>query len=204
MLLQTLINTVIQIIVFSIIPFLWWLVSARKKERFLFWVGLKMPRYDNKLKVLVVSLSALVLLLLPGIYLVLSLDNRALLANAKFAGTGINGILPILLYAVIQTGLCEEIFFRGFLNKRISHKFGAVVGNITQAVLFGLLHGVLLFGSIDIIIVVAVIVFASIVGLLMGYLNEKLSDGSIVPSWIIHSLMNIISSSVFWLGIVAV
>ena len=68
-------------------------------------------------------------------------------------------ILPILLYAFIQTGLAEEIFFRGF---SIEENIAAIITLII---------------SID--------------GWFMGYLNEKLASGSIVPSWIVHGLSNL-------------
>lgn len=204
MILQTIINTVVQLIIFSIIPLLWWLFSARKKAKILSWIGLTTPKFNNKSKALVVSLLSLLLLLVSGMILVFSFEDKSSLANAKFAGLGFSGIIPILIYAIIQTGLCEEILFRGFLNKRISHKLGFAVGNTVQAILFGLLHGALLFGIVDVLTAILTIVFTSIVGWLMGYLNEKLANGSIVPSWIIHSLMNIISSLMFLLGIVTV
>ena len=42
---------------------------------------------------------------------------------------------------MIQTGLSEEILFRGFLGKRLIAKFGFAVGNVVQGLLFGTLHG---------------------------------------------------------------
>ncbi|MDR1688234.1 MAG: CPBP family intramembrane metalloprotease [Clostridiales bacterium] len=204
MLLQTAINTVFQIIVFFFIPVIWWLFTKRKKENFFVWVGLKRPRCSDKTKGFIISLLTFILLLLPGMYLVFSFENKALLANAKFAGLGINGVIPVLLYSVIQTGLCEEVFFRGFLNKRISQKFGFGVGNITQSVLFGLLHSVTLVGNIDMMFVIITVIFTFIVGLLMGYLNEKIFNGSIALSWAIHSLVNIVSSSMFLLGLISI
>lgn len=134
----------------------------------------------------------------------LSFEDKSLLANAKFAGLGFSGIIPVLIYAFIQTGLSEELFFRGFINKRISNKYGFQVGNIFQSILFGLLHGVALLGSVDISIIILTITFTTVVGWLMGYLNEKIGNGSIVPSWGIHGLMNVISSLMFLTGLVTV
>lgn len=204
MLVQTLIDTLVQLVLFSIIPVLWWFISARKKENIFSWVGLTTPKFANKTKTLIVSFLSFALLLASGMYIVFTFENKALLANAKFSGLGLSGIMPILLYAVFQTGLCEEILFRGFLNKRISNKLGFSIGNTVQAILFGLLHGIALIGSVNVPIIVLLITFTSVVGWLMGYLNEKLGNGSIIPSWIIHSLMNIISSMLFLLGIITV
>ena len=45
MLAQTFIEAIIQIIIFTSVPFLWWLISSRKKIGFFEWMGLK--RFDN-------------------------------------------------------------------------------------------------------------------------------------------------------------
>lgn len=41
LLMKKLTNSIIQIIIFSIIPFLWWLITSRKKMNFFEWIGLK-------------------------------------------------------------------------------------------------------------------------------------------------------------------
>lgn len=56
----------------------------------------------------------------------------------------ISALQAILVYAVLNTALPEEILFRGFLLKRISAKFGKNVGNFIQSLLFGIIHGVML------------------------------------------------------------
>ena len=164
MLIQTLLNTIFQLVLFSFIPLMWWIFGVRKKEKILTWIGLVIPKFSNKSKAFIVSLLSITLLLLPGMYLIFTFEDKSLLANAKFAGLGFGGIIPVLIYAVVQTGLCEEILFRGFLNKRISHGFGFEIGNITQSVLFGLLHGVLLFGSVDMLTIVNGKYFCNIFG----------------------------------------
>lgn len=194
MLLQTVIETLIQLILFTSIPLIWWLCTERKKQRFLHWLGLKTPQFKAKAKAVIVSALAFVLWLFSGLYLISNFENKSLLANAKFLNLGLGGIIPVLIYSIIQTGLCEEIFFRGFSNKRLSSKFGFITGNTIQSVVFGLLHGILIITNIDLMMVIIIVGFTSIVGWFMGYINEKLGNGSIIPSWIIHSLINIASS----------
>ena len=41
LLIKKLTNSIIQIIIFSLIPFLWWLITSRKKMNFFEWIGLK-------------------------------------------------------------------------------------------------------------------------------------------------------------------
>ena len=32
-------NSILEIILFAIVPFIWWFVSARKQQKFLQWIG---------------------------------------------------------------------------------------------------------------------------------------------------------------------
>ena len=43
-----LIGAVIQLLIFALIPFIWWLITARKKESFFKWIGLKRIRTEKK------------------------------------------------------------------------------------------------------------------------------------------------------------
>lgn len=55
-------------------------------------------------------------------------------------------ILVILIWAVVQTSLSEEIFFRGFLGNRLFEKLGNG-GNVIQAIIFGGIHIVSVVGK---------------------------------------------------------
>ncbi len=114
-------------------------------------------------------------------------------ATSDFSGLGAAAIPAILIYAILNTALSEEILFRGFLLKRISNKIGFTVGNIIQATLFGLLHGVMFYSAVGIVKALIVIVFTGGIGWCMGYTNEKTAGGSILPSWCIHALANVFS-----------
>ena len=114
-------------------------------------------------------------------------------ATSAFTGLGINAIPAIVIYASFNTAFPEELLFRGFLLKRMANKFGFNIANLTQALLFGLLHGVLFFSLIGVIKAILIILFTGAIGWFMGYINEKSSNGSIIPSWIIHTISNIFS-----------
>jgi len=90
------------------------------------------------------------------------------IASSQFTGLGSKGIIPALIYAFIQTALAEEIFCRGFLGKRISSKFGFIAGNIIQAFLFGLLHGVMYFSPHGVFKAFAIILVIGAIGWAMG------------------------------------
>ena len=186
-----LISSIVQIILFSLIPFIWWLITARKECGFFKWIGLKKPKSENHktlawiagVSVAFLILSVVILYFLKGVET----------ATSEFSGLGASAIPAILIYAILNTALSEEILFRGFLLKRISNKFGFAAGNIVQAVLFGLLHGIMFFSAVGAVKALIVIVFTGGIGWCMGYTNEKASDGSILPSWCIHAIANIFS-----------
>lgn len=116
-------------------------------------------------------------------------------AISQFANQGIKAIPLILVYAVIQTSLSEEILFRGFLCKRLTNQFGFEIGNVIQAGCFGLAHGIPFFAATkNVLVFVLVTLLPTFIGYYQGYINEKKASGSIVPSWMLHAIMNVISA----------
>lgn len=188
-------SSIVQLILFSLIPFIWWLLTARKKEHFFKWLGLKKPFIKGSISKLII----LILIVFAGYTILMSIIMNKLLGNValatnQFYKQGLSSLPSILFYAIIQTGLSEELFFRGFLGKRLINKFGFTIGNTIQAILFGLLHGVPLgLATNSILVTILVTLLPGCIGWFEGWINEKYSDGSIIPSWIIHSVMNILS-----------
>lgn len=114
-------------------------------------------------------------------------------AGNQFSGMGAAAVPAAFVYAFIQTGLTEEILFRGFILKRTANKFGFAAGNTVQAVLFGLLHGIP-FGlsTHNIAVTFLLTLLPAAIGWYMGWLNEKRCGGSIFSSRIVHGTMNLI------------
>ena len=192
MLVQKIISSVVELIVFMIIPFIWWLVTARKKCSFFSWIGLKKAEGTKENKTILwtaataIGFMAVSILML---FFVRGIDTAA----SEFSGLGLSAIPAILVYAVFNTSLPEELLFRGFLGKRFSNKFGFAAGNLIQSIIFGVMHGVMFFGAAGIIKAVIITVFTGGIAWLMGYINEKKAGGSILPSWAIHASANIFS-----------
>ena len=201
MLVSKIISSIIEIILISFLPFIWWLISAKKKENFFNWIGLK--KIDNKNKkstlinTIVISLVFMTVSILT-LYLIKDIET----ATSEFKGLGISALLPALIYAIFNTSLPEEIFFRGFLLKRLSNKFGFRVANVIQSIIFGLLHGIMFFSLVGIVKAMIIILLTGIVAYAMGYVNEKKANGSILPSWIIHALSNIFASIIAMFSII--
>lgn len=183
-------NSLVQIILFAIIPFIWWLVSARKEVKFSEWIGLKKIEGGKK-TVVAIIITAFAFLLLGAVTLYFLQGVET--ATSEFAGLGAKAIPAIIIYAVFNTSFPEELVFRGFLLKRIASKFGFNVANWIQALLFGLMHGVMFISVTGVLKAVLIILFTSAIAWFMGNINEKKSNGSILPSWIIHAVSNIFS-----------
>ena len=184
------INSLLEIILFSLLPFLFWCFSARKQERFTDWIGLK--------KIKGVKKTALAIILVTVFYLAISLVflkglNNIESATSEFQGLGFAALPAIFIYAVFNTSLPEEILFRGFILKRLANKIGFTKANFIQGILFGILHGVMFFPLVGNLKSILIILLTSLIALSMGYINEKLSGGSIIPSWIIHAFSNLIA-----------
>ena len=196
MVMESAINAIIQVILFSLIPFIWWFFTAKKELSFLRWLGIKKPVIENKVNYFAWFLVIIVLMFVPINTIIFFYIDSSLLASNRFAGLGFSALVPALFYAIVQTGLSEELFFRGFLMKRFMHKFGFQIGNIMQSLLFGTIHGLMLFSFIPFGGVVLVVMATALAGYLMGWINEQKSNGSIITSWGIHGITNLIASFV--------
>ncbi|MDU2373569.1 MAG: CPBP family intramembrane glutamic endopeptidase [Peptoniphilus harei] len=184
------INSLLEIILFSLLPFLFWCFSARKQERFTDWIGLKKIKGAKK--------TALAIILVTVFYLAISLVflkglNNIESATSEFQGLGFAALPAIFIYAVFNTSFPEEILFRGFILKRLANKLGFTKANFIQGLIFGLLHGVMFFPLVGNLKTILIILLTSLAAFAMGYVNEEISGGSIIPSWIIHAISNFIA-----------
>ena len=192
LLIERISSSIMQILLFTLIPCIWWCITARKKKNFFQWIGLKQissPK-ENKTALWIVGTS--IIFLSVSVFILYTIRNTET-ATSKFSGLGIKALPAILIYAVFNTSLPEEILFRGFLLKRLSNKFGFSTGNIIQSILFGLIHGVMFFKLTGIFQAILIIAFTGGVAWCIGYVNEKKADGSILSGWYIHAIANIFS-----------
>lgn len=200
---SSIVTTIINLIVFSLIPFLWWFFRHRKETGFFTWLGFYMPKLKSKWWVLAVF--AVLYYFFYNFDFTQLVDKQTLdyiqssssvSANA-FAGIGALAILPALIENFIGNGVAEEILYRGFLCKRLCAKFGNIQGIIIQAVLFGLMHNALyIIAGLDVGLWYHTLTFTftGIGALLLGWLNEKIFNGSIIPSILLHGTGNFIAS----------
>lgn len=186
-----LISAVIQVLLFTLIPFIVWLITARKKESFFSWIGLKKITTDKKTWIKYTLIAYLICELVGRIvnYTIMKADWN----QSAAAGMGIKGLPYGLLYAYIHTALSEEILYRGFIQKILQRKLDFKVATLIQAFIFGLSHIILAYGQVTLIQGIGLILYPMVPGILIAYTNEKKANGSILPGWLIHGTLNFVT-----------
>ncbi len=185
-----LISSAVQIVLFSALPFVWWLLTARKKESFSRWIGLKKPKKRSGNGIVKLCVSATLVFMLIGVFAVKQVGG-AKTAAGGFYGMGASALPAVLVYGIFNTALPEEILFRGFFLKRFAARLGVFKANIVQALAFGLLHAWMFYAVVGTGKAVLIMIFTGAVAWMLGYVNEMKADGSILPGWAIHAVSNI-------------
>lgn len=196
-------TAIVNLIVFSLVPVVWWFFRHRKEIGFFKWVGLYRPKLKSKWWILLVF--AVLYYFFYNFDFTKLVDAKTLeyiegsssVSANVFAGIGAAAVLPALIQNFIANGVAEEILYRGFLCKRFCNKIGTVKGIILQAVLFGLMHNVLyILAGLDVGLWYHTLtfVFTGTGALLLGWLNEKIYNGSIIPGILLHGTGNFIAS----------
>ncbi|MGN0482608.1 MAG: lysostaphin resistance A-like protein [Lachnospiraceae bacterium] len=205
------IKTCIQnLIIFSLIPFIWWFIRHRKEENFFKWIGFQVPHLkSNWLWLLGFAIVYIAFYNFDAEFLLSQKTIHALnesgasVESNQWAGLGVSAILPAFLTTFIANGVAEEILFRGFLCKRFSEKFGYLKGVLLQATFFGLMHVLLVLASgmgVGVDFYIYEFVYTFLGALLLGFANEKLFNSSIWPSICLHGMGNFISNLFIILG----
>ena len=196
-------TTIVNLIVFSLLPIIWWFFRHRKEEGFFRWIGFFKPRLKSKWWVLLIFAILYYFFYNFDFTQFVSpetleyIENSASVSANVFAGIGVAAILPAFIENFIANGVAEEILYRGFLCKRLISKIGLVKGIILQAVLFGLMHNILyiLAGlNVGLWYHILTFIFTGMGALLLGWLNEKIFNGSIIPGILLHGAGNFIAS----------
>lgn len=185
-----------QLTLCSAIPLISYAFQHKQHRSFAKYLGLKQAEIKNW-KLVIGLLAAAIGILLFGL-LVMSATNSFAHANSVGARLARSGLtLPVfvpalLLWAFVQTGLSEELLFRGFLAKRLIAWLGFRRGNAAQAVLFAFPHFFTL-GSAPVAVRVFHMFMAGAVGAIFCCVDERHAGGSILPSWICHGLANVLA-----------
>lgn len=110
------------------------------------------------------------------------------LAQRQFVGVGVTpqSIAAALFYGGLQTGLTEELLFRGLIAGSLARRLPSFWANLAQAAVFMLPHLPILFVAPE-LWGMLLAVFA--VALLLGWM--RIQSGSILGPWLVHASVNV-------------
>jgi membrane protease YdiL (CAAX protease family) len=190
-------SAILQVAVFTAVPFFTYLATRRRAAGFAEYIGMFAPTaramaLATAFSVATLGLLALVLALVPEVRGALAGPGTPA-GRLREAGPTALGIGLLLVGALIQTSLSEEILFRGFVAKRLIDRLGFQWGNVLQAVIFALPHLALLLvpdAHPTAAAAAGLFLYPFAMGLFLAYLNERIGNGSIVPGWWAHALGN--------------
>lgn len=108
-----------------------------------------------------------------------------------------------LAYATVRTAGSEELLIRGLLYKRLVAWWGYHLANISQALLFTLVHnGIIQLAMPEAPLWLHADIFLRVFAAswLIGWFMERRDGGSLVMPWLAHSLANLITFLSFFIA----
>jgi len=176
------VGAILQLLIFTLIPFLVYAIRNKTTKGFFDYIGLKKStkkaNYLAMLACLLIVVPMLFLTLVSADFKAIMLDPSSVTGKFREMGFGGNAMFILIVIAVFKTALAEEIFFRGFL-------------------IFGGMHAAIFAVATNNVLFLTVIFLMPSIGAYVStYLNEKVGNGSIIPGWISHALANVISYGV--------
>ncbi len=108
-------------------------------------------------------------------------------AQRRFLGLGLSeaAVFLAFMYAVVQTGLTEEILFRGLIAGSLARRLPVIWANLLQSLIFLLPHLLVLYVMPEAWKLLPIIFAGSLV---VGWLRIK--SGSIIGPWLVHGSIN--------------
>lgn len=142
-----------------------------------------------------VALYPLILFVVGGI---LALLLRAISGQDVSAPEQVSTQLPVygtvltIVYALVIAPAGEELFFRGILFRSLRQRYGLVIGLITSALAFGLIHYIPGAWQ-DSVLLMGVMVFT---GIALGWLHERRDN--LVANIVAHMTFNVIGLTLIY------
>lgn len=170
------------------------LLFAKYKGASLKELGLKKPSVRI---LMIVSVVAVPLLLLGvgisvGEEMVFGPDPMAELLEKSVMPRGPFQLVAMVALSLVLVGPCEELAFRGFVQRGFENSFGKRWGLLVSSVLFGLLHG---------LNTPYAVVPVFVVGLVLGYVWQR-TGGNTTATALMHGVYNTIAiATAYYLSI---
>lgn len=200
---QVIISTLLQLGIVVVLAGIVWLIFGRGRSGFAAWLGLTpAPARALFIGAAIGLATAAALLAIPGLDAMAG-GERSVAGEAARQHQGAALWLTIAIVALIKTALSEELLFRGLIGKRLIARLGFAAGNMIQAVLFGLVHLLLLLvPTATAMLVLLMVVVTGLLGWVSGWLNERLGGGSILPGWVAHGAANLAAYGAIAAGVI--
>jgi uncharacterized protein len=185
------ISALLQVGVVLVIAAAVWL-ATRRRERFRRFVGLTgAPWHVVAASLIGGAVVAFLITRLPAVQM-MGGGERTVVGEAVRGGLSAEVAAILAIRALVQTSLSEELLFRGLIGRNLIRRLGFAAGNAIQAVLFGLVHLLLLLSpTASLAFVLSLVLFTGIAGWVIGWVNERMAGGSILPGWAIHGAGNL-------------
>ncbi len=122
MFLNQLLNAVFQVVLFSVIPLVWWFVTARKKENFFKWLGIKRP-VSKDVKNLILSILAIIVVCFLVGELAIWMRGDVAAAESAYKGMGLAAKFGFNAANIIQA-----LIFGGIHLTMVWGQVGVIAG----------------------------------------------------------------------------
>lgn len=170
------------------------LLFAKYKGASLKELGLKKP----SVRILMIASVVAVPLLLLGVgisvgeEMVFGPDPMAELLGKSVMPRGPFQLVAMVVLSLVLVGPCEELAFRGFVQRGFENSFGKRWGLLVSSVLFGLLHG---------LNTPYAVVPVFVVGLVLGYVWQR-TGGNTTATALMHGVYDSIAiATAYYLSI---
>jgi membrane protease YdiL (CAAX protease family) len=191
-LVSTIVSTLIQTGVVLLICALFYAFSRR--QGFLAFVGLTRAPLGICLLGCLIGFAGAALLLSVDRVRAVAAGPGTVIASLTDAGLTPPVIAALALAAVVKTAFAEELLFRGLIARGLIRWLGFGFGNALQALIFGLVHLLLiLVARPDPLVIGMLCLFAATLGWVNGWLKERRANGSILPGIAAHGCANLVT-----------
>lgn len=184
------IKSVIKVILFLLLPFLYTLYDKNCKLKKLF-----IPDKNGIFKALLLG-AGIYVVIIGAFFGFKNIFDFSALTSSLTAGTGVNksNFIFVAIYISFANSLLEEFFFRGFsfltLKEVSNRKFAYLISSF----LFAMYHIAMMIGwfALPVVLLSLAGLFAG--GMIFNYFNEKYNN--IYLSWLIHMFANFATNTI--------
>lgn len=163
--------------------------------------GMQPAKARPVIKAVLISAVAMLILMSPMVLMELA-SPPATNESPGVRSPGPQGMLQTIVFIWLIASICEEVFYRGFLQGHLAPlaTTGVRVAGVHLslpvalcAVCFGLGH-LCLWGMVPNVLLISILISTTIAGLVAGYYREQ--TGSLLPAIAAHMTFNIVGTMV--------